>query len=59
VCASSFVVDSADEKMFQPAKKELQELLSKPSLAEIPLLLLFNKNDLKTAVKPEEIAQAL
>lgn len=53
------MVDSADEKMFQPAKKELQELLSKPSLAEIPLLLLFNKNDLKTAVKPEEIAQAL
>jgi len=54
-----FVVDAADEKMFQPAKKELHELLSKPSLAHIPLLVLFNKNDLDTAVKPDLIAQAL
>jgi len=45
--------------MFPPAKKELHELLSKPTLGGIPLLVLFNKNDLETAVKPDLIAQAL
>ena len=54
-----FVVDAADEKMFQPAKKELFELLEKPALVRIPLLVLMNKNDLAQAVEPDRIAQAL
>lgn len=54
-----FVVDAADEKMFQPAKKELGELLTKPTLANIPLLVLMNKNDLGHAASPDSVAQAL
>lgn len=54
-----FVVDAADVKMFQPAKKELSDLLSKPTLANIPLLVLFNKSDLPGAQQPEAVAQSL
>eukprot|EP01006_Ploeotia_vitrea_P066358 TRINITY_DN94815_c0_g1_i1.p2 TRINITY_DN94815_c0_g1~~TRINITY_DN94815_c0_g1_i1.p2 ORF type:complete len:180 (+),score=92.46 TRINITY_DN94815_c0_g1_i1:21-560(+) len=54
-----FVVDASDQKMFQPAKKELNDLLGSPTLAHIPLLVLMNKNDLKQAVEPNLIAQAL
>lgn len=54
-----FVVDSADVKMFQPAKKELTDLLSKPTLTHIPLLVLFNKSDLADAQPPAAIAAAL
>lgn len=54
-----FVVDAADEKMFGPAKKELSELLEKPALVRIPLLVLMNKQDLGEAVDPDTIAQSL
>lgn len=54
-----FVIDAADEKSFPTAFKELNSVLSKPSLAHIPLLLLLNKNDLPGAVHPETIIKEL
>lgn len=51
----SYVVDSADEEKFEQAKKELHDLISKPQLANIPLLVLGNKNDLEGAVSLEEL----
>lgn len=38
--ASRFVVDAADSEKFDAAKNELRELLAKPPLAGIPLLVL-------------------
>jgi len=52
-------VDGADEKMIQPAKKELQDLLSKKTLEQIPLLVLLNKCDLKESKSAETLAQEL
>ena len=46
VQAIVYVVDSADLDSVDTSAKELQELLSKPSLTGIPLLVLGNKNDL-------------
>ena len=55
VHAIVYVVDSADHEKFETSKKELHELLSKPPLAEIPLLVLGNKNDLPNAVSVNEL----
>jgi signal recognition particle receptor subunit beta len=55
----SFVVDAADHEKFDTAKKELGELMSKPPLANIPLLVLANKNDLPEAVGAQEIIEKL
>jgi signal recognition particle receptor subunit beta len=41
------------------AKLELKGLLERATLAKIPLLCLFNKNDLPTAVPPAEVAEAI
>jgi len=56
-----FVVDSAptDSKQLQQAKTEIQNILLQPTLAHIPFLLLFNKNDLETAVPPTQLIQML
>ena len=70
-----FVVDAADPEKFEAAKKELQELLSKPPLAGIPLLVLGvrprpsfriqqahpgqNKNDLRESVGVEQLIEKL
>ena len=55
VHAIVYVVDSADHEKFETSKKELHDLLSKPPLAEIPLLVLCNKNDLPNAVSVNEL----
>mmetsp|Transcript_14111 Transcript_14111/g.19643 ORF Transcript_14111/g.19643 Transcript_14111/m.19643 type:complete len:188 (+) Transcript_14111:158-721(+) len=54
-----FVVDAADSDKFESAKKELHELLAKPTLAGIPLLVLGNKNDLPGAIGVDEIIDKL
>lgn len=54
-----FIVDAADEKMFPLARKELHDLVNNRSLVNIPLLVLFNKNDLPEASPPEAVAKAL
>lgn len=59
VNAIVYVVDSADKEKFELSKKELHELLAKPPLAGIPLLVLGNKNDLPEAVSVEELIDTL
>ena len=59
VNAIVYVVDSADKEKFELSKKELHELLAKPPLAGIPLLVLGNKNDLPEAVTVEELIDTL
>ncbi len=55
----SLVVDAADEANFPAAKKELEELLSKNSLQQTPILVLANKNDLPGAKTADELKEAL
>lgn len=50
VNAVVYVVDAADHAGANMAKSELHELLNKPTLAGIPLLVLGNKNDLPGAM---------
>ncbi|KAJ1535783.1 ADP-ribosylation factor-like protein 8B [Nowakowskiella sp. JEL0078] len=59
VNAIVFVVDSADVPKIAAAKTELHALLEKPQLANIPVLVLGNKNDLTTALSVEEIIDEL
>lgn len=51
VSAIVFVVDAADEGRFPDAKEELHDILTRPALAGIPVLVLANKSDLPDAVK--------
>lgn len=55
----SFVVDASDPKLFPLAQKEMQSLLAQPTLTGVPLLVLLNKNDLPTAISPEEVVKEL
>jgi len=59
VNAIVFVVDAADHDKFETAKKELHDLLSKPPLQNIPLLVLGNKNDLPESIGVDEIIDQL
>merc|ERR1711976_854460 len=59
VNAIVYVVDAADPKKFDTARKELYDLLKKPPLEGIPLLVLGNKNDLPEAVEVEELIEEL
>ncbi|KAK9763706.1 ADP-ribosylation factor-like protein 8A [Basidiobolus ranarum] len=54
-----FVIDSADHDKFDAAKTELRSLLEKPQLANIPVLVLGNKNDLPGALTVEELVEAM
>eukprot|EP01090_Pellita_catalonica_P017895 TRINITY_DN5559_c0_g1_i1.p1 TRINITY_DN5559_c0_g1~~TRINITY_DN5559_c0_g1_i1.p1 ORF type:complete len:187 (+),score=31.13 TRINITY_DN5559_c0_g1_i1:65-625(+) len=59
VNAIVYVIDAADGDKFDTAKKELHDLLSKPPLDGIPLLVLGNKNDLPEAVGVKELIKKL
>ena len=54
-----YVVDAADHEKLETAKQELSELMAKPPLAGIPLLVLGNKNDLPNALGVEELIEKL
>ncbi|CAG8804255.1 21242_t:CDS:2, partial [Racocetra persica] len=55
VNAIVFVIDSADHEKLGAARIELGSLLEKPPLANIPVLVLGNKNDLPEALPVEKI----
>merc|ERR1711941_86740 len=59
VNAIVYVVDSSDPEKLPVAKKELHDLISKPPLAGIPLLVLANKNDLPEAVGVHDTIELL
>ena len=50
-----YVVDAADPERIPESKEELFELLERPVLAGIPLLVLGNKNDLTEAISVETL----
>eukprot|EP00959_Pyramimonas_sp_CCMP1952_P098960 2068718-Pyramimonas_sp.AAC.1 len=54
-----FMVDAADHDNIDVAKAELHELLARPTLAGIPLLVLGNKNDLYEALKVQDVIERM
>jgi len=52
-------VDAADHEKIETSKTELFELLSRPSLTNIPLLVLANKRDLPNAMTPDQLVGAM
>mmetsp|Transcript_2931 Transcript_2931/g.4834 ORF Transcript_2931/g.4834 Transcript_2931/m.4834 type:complete len:187 (-) Transcript_2931:140-700(-) len=59
VNAIVYVVDSSDPEKLPVAKKELHDLIGKPPLAGIPLLVLGNKNDLANSLRVDDIIEQL
>ena len=59
VQAIVFVVDSADTAKIDTARNELHNLVDKPQLAGIPILVLGNKNDLPGALTAEQLIDRL
>lgn len=55
----SYVVDAADSDNLPISKNELHDLLSRPSLKGIPLLVLGNKLDRPEAIKKDEFIQSM
>lgn len=54
-----FVVDAADQGKLEMARNELRNLLEKPMLNGIPILVLGNKNDLPNALSAEQLIDKL
>lgn len=59
VNAIVFVVDSCDSDKFEAARTELLNLLQKPQLMNIPLLVLGNKNDVQGALGVEQLIEMM
>lgn len=59
VNAIVFVVDAADQAKLDTARNELRNLLEKPQMASIPVLVLGNKNDLAEALNAEQLIDRL
>ncbi|KAG9327647.1 hypothetical protein KVV02_006351 [Mortierella alpina] len=59
VNAIVFVIDSADHDKLDAARTELRNLLDKPQLASIPVLVLGNKNDLPGALTVDQIIEVM
>lgn len=54
-----FVIDAADHDKLDAARTELRNLLDKPQLATIPVLVLGNKNDLPGALTVDQIIEVM
>lgn len=59
VSAIGYVVDAADYENLSVSKSELHDLLSKPSLNEIPLLVLGNKIDKQGALSKSDLTERM
>jgi len=59
VNAIIFIVDSADLEKLDSARTELHDLLTKPELANIPVLIVGNKNDLPDALNVHDLIAKL
>jgi ADP-ribosylation factor-like protein 8 len=49
------MVDAADQEKLEASKNEFHNLLDKPQLAGIPVLVLANKRDLPGALDEREV----
>eukprot|EP00123_Amoebidium_parasiticum_P021765 comp7337_c0_seq1/m.3037 comp7337_c0_seq1/g.3037 ORF comp7337_c0_seq1/g.3037 comp7337_c0_seq1/m.3037 type:complete len:187 (-) comp7337_c0_seq1:336-896(-) len=54
-----FVVDSSDSRRVPEAADELVMLLGEPEMATVPVLVLANKQDMPSALKPEQLGVLL
>ncbi|KAK6923953.1 Small GTPase superfamily, ARF/SAR type [Dillenia turbinata] len=54
-----YVVDAADHENIRISRGELHDLLSKPSLSGIPLLVLGNKIDKPEALTKQDLSEAM
>ena len=50
-----YVVDSTDTRRFEETSRELEELLADEKLANVPVLIFANKQDLETAARVDEV----
>ena len=55
VNAIIYMVDAADHDKVEGSRNELSNLLEKPELAGIPVLVLGNKRDLPNALDEKEL----
>ena len=58
-CIYRYVVDAADRENMAIAKSELHDLLSKPSLTGIPLLVIGNKIDKPEAFPKQSFTEVM
>lgn len=54
-----YIVDAADKDSLAMATDELHDLVSKPTLRGIPLLVLGNKSDLPNKLSVDELIDAM
>jgi len=54
-----YLVDSADQSRFAESKKEFDAVLNSQELANVPIVVLGNKIDMKEAVPEEELRLSL
>lgn len=54
-----FLVDSTDSGRIEEAKEALDKILAEPELEGVPLVLLANKQDMHSAMKPEAVFERL
>lgn len=59
VNAIVFMVDAADTDKMEAAKNELMQLLEKPQLEAIPVLVLGNKKDLPNALDERQLIERM
>jgi small GTP-binding protein len=59
VQAIVYVVDAADHKRLEEAARLLRELLQRPNLHIVPLLVLGNKNDLPQALDTAQLKERM
>merc|ERR1712039_469035 len=54
-----YVIDSSDKRRLEESGQELKELLAEDKLANIPVLIFANKQDLLQACTAEEVTETL
>lgn len=54
-----YVVDSSDEVRLEECSNELHDLLKEEALANVPLLVFANKQDLEFALEADEVRKDL
>lgn len=54
-----FVVDSADKQRLDEAKVELMDLVRCEDMKGVPILIMANKQDIREAVRPEDLVDCL
>ncbi|NXP29737.1 ARL8A protein, partial [Scytalopus superciliaris] len=58
-CYCWYMVDAADQEKIEASKNELHNLLDKPQLQGIPVLVLGNKRDLPGALDEKELIEKM